>query len=54
VAGGWPDEMARPGGTIENLRRIPPSFQDGFILDDETWHGVPGKFPDVAPRFNMV
>jgi len=42
VAGGWPDEMIRPGGTMENWRRIPPSLQDGFILGDEPRHDVPG------------
>jgi hypothetical protein len=42
VAGGWPDEMIRPGGTMENLRWIPPSLQDGLILGDDTRHDVPG------------
>jgi hypothetical protein len=42
VAGGRPDEIIRPGGTMENLRWIPPSFQDGFIFGDETRHNVPG------------
>jgi hypothetical protein len=32
----------RPGGTMENLRWIPPSFQDDYIFGDETRHDVPG------------
>jgi hypothetical protein len=42
VAGISADKIIRPSGTMENTRPIPPSLQDGFILQQYSRHDVPG------------
>jgi hypothetical protein len=42
VAGSSANQIIRPGGTTENTQSIPPSLQDGFILERYSRHHVPG------------